>query len=80
MHLMNYIDSFRVQRNMLSEMRQKQSLFNLTKIYEQIDFNEDLKHSAVLTQGNFQWESGIKDTSVLFTPSKQGRFLDILVS
>ena len=53
----------------------KQSLFNLTKIYEQIDFNEDLKHSAVLTQGNFQWESGIKDTSVLFTPSKQGRFL-----
>ena len=53
----------------------KASLFNLTKIYEQIDFNEDLKHSAVLTQGNFQWESGIKDTRVEFTPSKQGRFM-----
>mgnify|MGYP003649614322 FL=1 len=52
----------------------KQSLFNLTKIYEQIDYNEDLKHSNVVTQGNFQWEDGIKDTSVMFVPSNQGRF------
>ena len=52
----------------------KRSLFNLTKIYEQIDYNEDLKHSGVITQGNFQWENGIKDTSVQFLPSKQGRF------
>ena len=52
----------------------KQSLFNLTKICEQIDYNEDLKYSGVLTQGNFQWEGGIKDTSVQFFPSKQGRF------
>jgi len=52
----------------------KQSLFNLTKIYEQIDYNEDLKHSNVITQGNFQWVDGIKDTSVQFVPSKQGRF------
>jgi hypothetical protein len=53
----------------------KQSIFNLTKIYEQIDYNEDLKYSGVITQGNFQWEGGIKDTSVQFFPSKQGRFL-----
>jgi hypothetical protein len=53
----------------------KQSIFNLTKIYEQIDYNEDLKYSGVVTQGNFQWEGGIKDTSVQFFPSKQGRFL-----
>ena len=53
----------------------KQSLFNLTKIYEQIDYNEDLKHSNVVTQGNFMWEGGIKDTSVQFVPSKQGRFI-----
>jgi len=53
----------------------KASLFNLTKIYEQIDFNEDLKHSAVLTQGNFQWEGGVKDTNVQFSASKQGRFV-----
>ena len=52
----------------------KQSLFNLTKIYEQIDYNEGLKNSNVITQGNFQWEDGIKDTSVMFVPSNQGRF------
>ena len=53
----------------------KQSLFNLTKIYEQIDYNEDLKHSNVVTQGNFQWQDGVQDTSVIFMPSKQGRFM-----
>ena len=53
----------------------KQSLFNLTKIYEQIDYNEDLKHSGVVTQGNFHWEDGIKDSKVRFVPSNQGRFM-----
>ena len=52
----------------------KQSLFNLSKIYEQIDYNEDLRNSNVITQGNFQWIDGIKDTSVRFMPNKQGRF------
>jgi len=53
----------------------KESLFNLTKIYEQIDYNEDLRNTNVVTQGNFQWEGGIKDTRVMFMPSKNGRFL-----
>jgi hypothetical protein len=52
----------------------KQSLFNLGKIYEQIDYNEDLRNTNVVTQGNFQWEGGIKDTRVLFVPNKNGRF------
>ena len=52
----------------------KMSLFNLTKIYQQIDFNEDLKNSVSITQGNFLWENGEKDTRVIFAPSKQGRF------
>jgi len=52
----------------------KESLFNLTKIYEQIDFNEDLKNSISVTQGSFQWENGIKDTKVMFVPNKNGRF------
>jgi len=52
----------------------KESLFNLTKIYEQIDYNEDLRNTNVVTQGNFQWEGGIKDTRVMFMPSKNGRF------
>jgi hypothetical protein len=53
----------------------KQSLFNLTKIYEQIDYNEDIKNTNVLTRGSFQWENGIIDTRVLFVPNKDGRFL-----
>ena len=53
----------------------KQSLFNLTKIYEQIDYNDDLRNSNVLTQGSFQWENGIQDSKVMFVPNKDGRFL-----
>ena len=53
----------------------KQSLFNLTKIYEQIDYNNDLRNTNILTKGNFQWENGIQDTKVIFYPNKEGRFL-----
>jgi hypothetical protein len=53
----------------------KQSLFNLTKIYQQIDFNEDLKNSLSITKGSFQWENGEQDTKVMFVPNKNGRFL-----
>ncbi len=52
----------------------KQSLFNLSKIYEQIDYNNDLRNTSVITQGNFQWYNGIADTRVIFNPNKQGRF------
>src|SRR5210317_592645 len=52
----------------------KNSIFNLVKIYEQIDYNEDLSISGVITTGNFQWENGIKDTKVRFTPNPSGRF------
>jgi hypothetical protein len=52
----------------------KSSLFNLTKIYQQGDWNADLKNSGIITQGNFQWVNGVKDTKVVFMPSKQGRF------
>ncbi len=31
----------------------KSSLFNLTKIYQQIDFNEDEDNKKLVTQGNF---------------------------
>ena len=53
----------------------KQSLFNLTRIYEQIDFNEDMRNSINVTQGSFQWENGQQDTRVIFNPNKNGRFL-----
>ena len=52
----------------------KNSIFNLVKIYEQIDYNEDLANSNVLTTGSFQWLNGIKDTTVIFTPNPNGRF------
>ena len=53
----------------------KQSLFNLTKIYEQIDFNEDMRNSINVTKGSFQWENGEQDSRVVFAPNKNGRFL-----
>jgi hypothetical protein len=53
----------------------KNSIFNLVKIYEQIDYNEDLGNTNVLTKGSFQWVNGIKDTTVKFTPNPSGRFL-----
>ena len=52
----------------------KLSLFNLTKIYEQIDYNEDMRNKTLVTQGNFQWAGGVKDTTVNFYPEKNGRF------
>ena len=52
----------------------KESLFNLTKIYEQIDYNQDLRNTSVITQGSFQWENGIRDTRVIFLPNNNGRF------
>jgi len=48
------------------------SIFNLAKIYEQIDYNEEV--SVPLTQGNFQWVNGVKDTKVIFYPDNKGRF------
>ena len=50
------------------------SLFNLVKIYEQIDYNEGNRNSSVLTTGNFQWTNGVKDTQVVFNPDPKGRF------
>ena len=53
----------------------KMSLFNLTKIYEQIDHNEEFANNKMVTKGSFQWTDGIKDTTVQFVPNKDGRFL-----
>jgi len=52
----------------------KNSIFNLVKIYEQIDYNEGIGNSSVITTGNFQWANGIKDTQVTFYPDPKGRF------
>ena len=53
----------------------KQSIFNLTKIYQQIDYNDSLIKERYLTRGSFHWKDGIKDSVVIFTPDTRGRFL-----
>jgi hypothetical protein len=52
----------------------KNSLFNLIKIYEQIDYNEGSRHNTHVTTGSFSWVNGIKDTQVVFNPDLNGRF------
>ena len=52
----------------------KNSIFNLVKIYEQIDYNEEMSRTTGVTIGNFQWVNGVKDSNVIFYPDPQGRF------
>ena len=52
----------------------KMSLFNLTKIYQQIDYNDSLIIQHHTTRGSFYWKDGIKDTEVIFRPDNKGRF------
>jgi hypothetical protein len=52
----------------------KQALFNLTKIYQQIDYNDSMIKDQYLTRGSFSWKDGIKDTKVIWTPDPRGRF------
>ena len=52
----------------------KNSIFNLVKIYEQIDYNEGVGSVANVSTGNFQWVNGVKDTQVIFYPDQKGRF------
>ena len=53
----------------------KSSIFNLTKIYQQIDYNDNLIRDRVLTRGSFHWKDGKIDTEVIWTPNDRGRFL-----
>ncbi len=53
----------------------KASIFNLTKIYQQIDYNDSLIQGHYLTRGKFYWKDGIKDSEVIWTPDNAGRFL-----
>ena len=50
------------------------SIFNLTKIYQQIDYNDSLITEHFITRGSFHWLNGEKDTKVVWTPDKHGRF------
>lgn len=53
----------------------KHSLFNLTKIYQQIDYNDSLIKEKFLTRGYFHWKNGEVDSEVIWTPDPKGRFI-----
>ena len=54
----------------------KACLFDLTKLYEQIDFNDgSIVKEHVITRGSFHWKDGKKDTKVVWSPDVRGRFL-----
>ena len=53
----------------------KQALFNLTKIYHQIDYNDSMIKEHYITRGSFSWKDGVKDSEVVWSPNKSGRFL-----
>ena len=50
------------------------SLFNLTKIYQQLDYSESLIREQYVTRGRFGWKDGKIDTQVVFYPDNRGRF------
>ena len=52
----------------------KNSIFNLQKIYEQVDYNEDISTPQVLTLVVFNGLTGVKDSKVIFYPNPEGRF------
>ena len=51
----------------------KSSLFNIQKIYEQTQHNDDIFPNPVV-KGNFVWDGGKQDTTVLFKPDDNGRW------
>ncbi len=49
------------------------STFNIGKIYEQIEYNQELFPNPVVL-GNFSWKDGVPDSEVVFSPNKEGRW------
>ena len=52
----------------------KAALFNLTKIYQQIDHNDSMIKEHFITVGSFHWKDGVKDSKVVWVPDQRGRF------
>jgi hypothetical protein len=52
----------------------KNSLYDLAKIYEQIDYNDGLEINRIVNTGKFAWKNGIKDSEVIWIHSRDGNF------
>jgi len=50
------------------------STFNVGRIYEQIQYNDELYPNPVV-KGNFSWKDGVQDSEVVFSPNPQGRWM-----
>ena len=49
-------------------------VFNVTKLYDQLNYNKSIPEESRYMVGNFAWEDGIKDSKVVFHPDPHGRF------
>ena len=49
------------------------SIFNIGKIYEQVQYNDELYPNPIVV-GNFVWKGGVQDSEVVFKPDASGRF------
>ena len=52
----------------------EECVFNMTKLEEQMEFNNRTPEEDRFTRGNFDWKNGVKDGEVVFNPRRDGRF------
>ena len=50
------------------------SLFDLGRIYDQVDYNEEMTRNGYVTKGSFYWTGKPYESEVAFNPDKDGRF------
>ena len=84
--LQNIRDSYKNNTSKLSEEKRQRpfnideafrsdvnnSLFDVERIYQQIDFNNS--SNPVTVYGDFVWKGGVEDSEVVWQPRKNGKF------
>tara|TARA_R100000654_G_scaffold12146_1_gene26358 strand:+ start:2496 stop:4523 length:2028 start_codon:yes stop_codon:yes gene_type:complete len=84
--LQNIRDSYKNNTSKLSEEKRQRpfnideafrsdvnnSLFDVERIYQQIDFNNS--SNSVTVYGDFIWKGGVEDSEVVWQPRKNGKF------
>jgi hypothetical protein len=64
------------ESEMFRDAANEKTTFDLDRIYEQLDHNQvSVAMNRVLVRGNFEWKDGVRDTSVEWKPSENGRWL-----
>lgn len=52
----------------------KEAIFDLTKLYDQMDYNDSLGREIGVVRGNFHWKDGMKGNDVVWQPDPRGKF------